>query len=54
MNYGDFDAMNAYAQMLFNGLGISVDHTEAARYSKIAADKGHPISIHNYGIIYNG
>jgi TPR repeat protein len=38
-----------YGGCLLNGLGVSTNHTEAAKYFKLAADQGDLYGQLNYG-----
>lgn len=44
-----------YALILFEGKVTAVDETEAGRYFKMAADKGHAKAMYAYGVmLYKG
>lgn len=45
---GDAKAMNNYAAMLEEGQGVNADMNEAAKYYKMAAEKGEKTAIINY------
>lgn len=40
--------MNSYATMLKDGDGVEASQADAARYYKMAADKGNASSMYNY------
>ena len=42
------EAMNSYATMLNDGDGVEASQADAARYYKMAADKGNASSMYNY------
>ena len=48
---GHLSAMNSYAFMLFNGLGIEQNQQEACRYFKMASDNGNVEGMFNYANI---
>lgn len=45
---GDAKAMNNYAALLEEGQGVNADMNEAAKYYKMATEKGEKTAIINY------